>query len=71
MALNNPQIEDLKSMKPVEFLASLMRQWLDANFSFPSYCGYEKRPTDGMILVSMGSFVQEGSTPLMPIMWEL
>ena len=53
--LNNPQIEDLKSMNPGDCLANLADQWLHANFSFPSYCGYETRPTDGKILVGLGN----------------
>jgi pimeloyl-ACP methyl ester carboxylesterase len=54
-ALKNPQIEELRSMNPEDYLANLMRQWLDANFSFPSYCAYERKPTDGVMLVNMGS----------------
>jgi pimeloyl-ACP methyl ester carboxylesterase len=54
-ALKNPQIEELRSMNPEDYLANLMRQWLDANFSFPSYCAYERKPTDGVVFVDMGS----------------
>jgi pimeloyl-ACP methyl ester carboxylesterase len=54
-ALKNPQIEELRSMNPEDYLANLMRHWLDANFSFPSYCAYERKPTDGVMLVNMGS----------------
>jgi pimeloyl-ACP methyl ester carboxylesterase len=48
---NSPQISKLKSMKPDEYLADLLRQWLAARFNFPSYCAYEKRQTRGLALV--------------------
>ena len=47
----NPQISKLKTLKPDEYLADLLRQWLAAQFHFPSYCAYEKRPTRGISLV--------------------
>jgi hypothetical protein len=54
--LSNPQIAALKSMDPEDYLANLMRQWIAAHFGFRSYCAYEKRPTDGvMLVVSMES----------------
>jgi pimeloyl-ACP methyl ester carboxylesterase len=48
---SNPQINKLKTLKPDEYLADLLRQWLAAQFRFPSYCAYEKRPTKGAFLV--------------------
>jgi pimeloyl-ACP methyl ester carboxylesterase len=67
-ALNNPQVEELRSMKPQDYLANLIRGWLDANFSFPSYCAYETKPTDGvMLLVSMGSAAPLCTRGLVPI----
>ena len=42
---NSAQIEDLKPMEAESYLANLMRQWQAAQFNFPSYCAYEKKPT--------------------------
>jgi hypothetical protein len=41
----------MKSMNDDEYLGDLFRQWLAARFEFPSYCAYEKRPTNGLALV--------------------
>jgi pimeloyl-ACP methyl ester carboxylesterase len=67
-AFNSAQIEELKSMGAEDYLANLVRQWQAANFSFPSYCAYEKRPTYGvMLVVSMESAAALCKGPLDPI----
>jgi hypothetical protein len=48
---DNPQIFKMKPMNAGDYLADLLRNWLAAGFSFPSYCAYEKRPTNGIMLV--------------------
>jgi hypothetical protein len=50
-ATTNPQISQLRTMKAEDYLADLVRGWLSAWFNFPSYCAYEKRPTNGITLV--------------------
>jgi hypothetical protein len=55
---SNPQFVKMKSLNAEDYLADLLRQWLAAGFSFPSYCAYEKRPTKGVsLVVDMGSAV--------------
>ena len=55
---NTPQLQNLGSLSPDAYIADLIRHWLDAEFKFPSYCAYEKKPTNGITLVvSMGSAV--------------
>lgn len=67
-AFQSPQIEEMKLMGPEDYLARLMRQWRAADFSFPSYCAYEKRPTDGvMLVVDMASVLALCTTVLDPI----
>jgi pimeloyl-ACP methyl ester carboxylesterase len=67
-AFQSPQIEDLKLMGPDDYLARLMRLWQAASFSFPSYCAYEKKPTDGvMLVVDMASASALCTTVLDPI----
>jgi hypothetical protein len=51
VAKNNPQIPQLRPMEPDGYLADLLRNWLAAQFRFPSYCAYEKQPTYGIALV--------------------
>jgi len=48
---SNPQLTGMKSLKAEDYLADLLRQWLAAGFTFPSYCAYEKRATKGVSLV--------------------
>jgi pimeloyl-ACP methyl ester carboxylesterase len=48
---SNPQFLKMKSLNAEDYLADLLRQWLAASFSFPSYCAYEKRATKGVSLV--------------------
>jgi hypothetical protein len=51
-----------------DYLADLIRQWLDAKFRFPSYCAYEKESTSSVSLgVSMASAVTFCTMPLDPI----
>jgi hypothetical protein len=52
---DNPQFGEMETLQPADYLANLLRQWLAAGFSFPSYCAYEKRPTYGMQIVTMQS----------------
>jgi hypothetical protein len=53
---HSPQIEELKSMEADDSLANVVRNWLAANFNFPSYCAYENRPSYGaMYVVNMAS----------------
>jgi pimeloyl-ACP methyl ester carboxylesterase len=67
-AFQSPQIEELKLMGPDDYLARLMRQWRAASFSFPSYCAYEKKATDGvMLVVDMASASALCTTVLDPI----
>jgi pimeloyl-ACP methyl ester carboxylesterase len=67
-AFKNPQIDDLRLMGAEDYLANLARAWGAANFSFPSYCAYEKKPTDGlMLVVSMESATALCNTVLDPI----
>ena len=55
---SNPQFAKMKSLNAEDYLADLLRQWLAAGFSFPSYCAYEKRATKGVsLVVNMGSAV--------------
>ena len=64
----SPQLSKMAIMKPEEYLGDLMRQWLAANFAFPSYCAYEKRPTNGiMLVVSMESAAAICTRALDPI----
>jgi pimeloyl-ACP methyl ester carboxylesterase len=43
LATNNPQISKMRIMVPEDYLGDQYRQWLSAQFSFPSHCAYEKR----------------------------
>jgi tetratricopeptide (TPR) repeat protein len=51
----NPQFGKMKPMNPEDYLADLLRQWLAAEFIFPSYCAYEKQNTYGMSIVTIQS----------------
>jgi hypothetical protein len=67
-AFSSPQIAELKSMKAEDYLADVVRQWRAAEFTFPSYCAYEKRPTFGLALVvTMDSASNLCTKPLDPI----
>jgi hypothetical protein len=68
LAFNSPQIEELKLMGAKDYLANLMTSWVAAHFSFASYCAYENKPTDGiMLVVSMASAVALCDGALDPI----
>jgi hypothetical protein len=55
---SNPQFNKMQPLNAEDYLADLLRQWLAAGFSFPSYCAYEKRATKGLsLVVNMGSAV--------------
>jgi len=64
---SSPQIAKMKPMNAEEYLADLYRQWLAARFQFPSYCAYEKRPTSGILIVSMASAAALCTRALDPI----
>jgi len=64
---SNPQITKMKTMNAEEYLGDLYRQWLAAKFQFPSYCAYEKRPTNGFLIVTMGSAAALCTRALDPI----
>ncbi len=49
--VSTPQLNKLKTLTDDAYLADLLRQWLAADFKFPSYCAYEKRATKGIALV--------------------
>ncbi len=51
----SPQLGKMKPMNADDYLADLMRQWLNAGFTFPSYCAYEKRNTYGLAVVTIQS----------------
>lgn len=51
----NPQFYKLRPMTSESYLADLQRDWMDAQFSFPSYCAYEKQPTMGQLIVEQQS----------------
>jgi triacylglycerol esterase/lipase EstA (alpha/beta hydrolase family) len=38
LLVGHPQLEKLGTLKPEDYLADLLRQWLAAGFKFPSYC---------------------------------
>jgi len=52
---NNPQLSKMKPMQSADYLADLQRQWLNAEFKFPSFCAYETRPTYGVKIVTQES----------------
>jgi hypothetical protein len=65
---SNPQFAKMKSLNAEDYLADLLRQWLAAGFSFPSYCAYEKRATKGVsLVVNMGSAVALCTKAVHPI----
>jgi pimeloyl-ACP methyl ester carboxylesterase len=65
---NNPQFSKMRSLNADDYLADLLRQWLAADFQFPSYCAYEKRPTYGIsLVVEMSSAAALCTKPLDPI----
>ena len=49
--INSPQLNELHKLADDTYLADLLRNWLSADFRFPSYCAYEKRETMGVLLV--------------------
>jgi pimeloyl-ACP methyl ester carboxylesterase len=51
MFLGGSQLSKLAPMTSDAYIADLLRQWLAANFLFPSFCAYEKRPTHGVTIV--------------------
>jgi pimeloyl-ACP methyl ester carboxylesterase len=51
----NSQFVKMMSMNADDYLADLQRQWLAAEFKFPSYCAYEKQNTYGPAIVTMVS----------------
>jgi hypothetical protein len=64
----NPQSSKMTVMKSGDYLGDLFRNWLNAGFSFPSYCAYEKRPTNGVsLVVEMSSAGALCTKPLDPI----
>lgn len=65
--LSSPQIIKMKPMNADDYLADLYRQWLAAKFAFPSYCAYEKRPTSGILIVTMTSAAALCTRALDPI----
>jgi pimeloyl-ACP methyl ester carboxylesterase len=66
--LDNPQISKMKTIKPEDYLADRLRDWLGAKFEFPSFCAYEKRPTRGIsLVVSMDSAASLCTRALDPI----
>ncbi|MET4153827.1 hypothetical protein [Bradyrhizobium sp. RT7b] len=50
-----PQLDKMKPMNAEDFLADQLRQWLAADFKIPSYCAYERQPTDGLLIVPLQS----------------
>jgi hypothetical protein len=65
---SNPQIGLLRTMNAEDYLADLLRNWLSAGFKFPSYCAYERLPTNGLALVvGMESASALCTKPLDPI----
>lgn len=64
---SSQQIVKIKTMNAEDYLADLYRQWLAAKFQFPSYCAYEKRPTSGILIVTMASAAALGTRALDPI----
>jgi len=63
----NPQVEKLRMMASTDYLADLQRQWLAAEFKFPSYCAYEGQKTNGQLVVSQASAASLCNRPLDPI----
>jgi pimeloyl-ACP methyl ester carboxylesterase len=51
----SPQLLKLQVLQSEDYLADLQRNWLAANFPFPTYCAYEKRPTMGALVVTQAS----------------
>jgi pimeloyl-ACP methyl ester carboxylesterase len=65
---NNPQFNKMRSLNADDYLADLLRRWLHADFQFPSYCAYEKRPTYRIsLVVEMSSAAALCTKPLDPI----
>jgi pimeloyl-ACP methyl ester carboxylesterase len=52
---SNPQFSKMKPMNAEDYLGDLLRQWLSAEFKFPSYCAYEKQNTYGLAVVTFQS----------------
>jgi hypothetical protein len=52
---SNPQFRGMQPMKPADYVANLLRNWLAADFPIPSYCAYEKRRTYGLDVVTLDS----------------
>ena len=65
--LSSAQIVKMKLMNAEDYLADLYRNWLAANFKFPSYCAYEKRRTSGILVVPMASAAALCTRALDPI----
>jgi len=64
---SSQQIVKMKAMNAEDYLADVYRQWLAAQFEFPSYCAYEKRATSGIIIVTMTSAAALCTRALVPI----
>jgi pimeloyl-ACP methyl ester carboxylesterase len=62
-----PQLGHLLPMNSDSFLADLQRDWLDARFTFSSYCAYEGRDTYGVRVVEQQSATNLCTEPLTPV----
>src|SRR2546428_3258539 len=51
---SNPQLRGVLPIEPAnDYLASIQKNWLAANFSIASYCAYEKHDTYGVKVVEL------------------
>jgi pimeloyl-ACP methyl ester carboxylesterase len=63
----NPQFSKMKPMQADNYLGELLDRWLAADVKFPSYCGYEKLTTFGLMIVGFPSATQMCTRPPSPI----
>ena len=64
---SNHQIQALSPIDANDYLASIQKDWLAAQFSIASYCAYETQDTYGIRLVDMSSATSLCNRPLDPI----
>jgi len=52
---SNPQLRQLASATSDNLIGDLIRDWLRKGYQFPSRCAYEKRKTNGVMVVEFSS----------------
>lgn len=62
-----PQVQKLKKIKSTEYLADMARQWNLLRGRIETFCAYETRKTNGVMVVEMGSATYLCTKSLDPI----